>query len=585
MGDTTTVHDEIIRVDLDDAAALQKFQRLQQLADQFVQTALGGASPAGTFGAAAGGAMPIEATTSSAALAPPLAPPMPGGVAAPGAPGTTPSSGTVSSGSMTSPGATPGSGGGTGGGGGSGGGSGGSGGGGPTSSSAGGGNWSTASSGNSFAMTQGLRSFGHVAENFAQSTTIGGDTRAGLGMLGSLGVMAGNVPGAVLSVGSSILSSIFDTDTPMNNARRRAALEKRYGQSQLSMTIGDRDPDDDFLGYIHQAAYRAAMSPDEAVTAFGAYTRAAGGTISNKDPGAFLDATLYGVDPSTFGMLDRNRILGGARGSDDVNARLAGVGQGGFDIWGGLNDWLSRISGQFDRLIERGMKVDMDASAAFFESMAAVGLTGRQAADLHENLGAATMGARDQVLAPFKGMAQNAMLAKAMMSSDNLPDMLRTLEGMTKSPTGELDAIRALFGDGELTGLGLLATSPSLGVDNALALAKGTPRGKRFKPEGQSRETVEWERVSAERNASDIIDRSLDFGDFKLANYYEEQQLNERVEQGRKVYRAAQYWSKKLTTFGKILEKAGFSIWSGAMGFATMFSGGADEPSVDREEP
>ena len=585
MGDTYVVHDEVIRVGFDDAAALAQLARLQALADavfskiQGPQGGGGGATPSGSAPASSG------TVPSGAAMPAPMSPASGGGGNA--ASGASPgNAGTTSSGNMPSPGSSGGGGGSGGGSGGQGGGGSGGGGGGSTGGSGGG---STGGSGggggfpgtmpSGYARQQGINAVGAAAAQMASGTTIGSDVRAGLGLVGALGAAAGSPAGAALAAGTHLLSAMFDSDTPMQFTRQKGSLMRSYGVGQIATDIGQKDPEEDFKAFLSDAVERAGMAPEEAVGAYNAYARRAGNV---KDDSKWLEATTYGVDSSTSGSLDSLRYLDGASGNAGTNARLAGAGQG-LGIYGGLGEFLQKLSGQFDRLIDRGMKVDLEGSAGFLEAMAEAGYSGRQASDTMRANGDARVGAKDQLLSPFQGLMQKAVLAKALQSTNNLPDALRMIEG-TSDEQG-MQYLRDLVGP-EIAGLGFSAGISSLGTDKAMQLGRGPlGKGRRRKPIAQEDATLFLARETAGKESRDITDRSFTNSTFQFGLAYEEAGLSEKVEQGRKVVTAAFFYGQKIAKFGQNLQKAlpwlnaAVEELQGLVG-----SGGAVQPGADRDD-
>lgn len=329
--------------------------------------------------------------------------------------------------------------------------------------------------------------------------------------------------------------------------------------------------------YLQSASDIAGMDRDAAVSAAGSYTRSAGGRMLEDQSERMLRLGLSGVDPSTMGSIDRARILGGASGRSDSTERLAGVGQQGFGIYGGLNEFLQKLSGQFDRLIDRGMKVDIEGSARFLEAMADAGFSGRQASDTSAAVGNAGIGAKDQLLAPFQGLMQKAILAKALQSTDSIPDALRFIEG--RSEEDGLQDLRDLVGPGEIAGLGFSAGIGSLGTDKAMQLGRGPlAAGKRRTAATQDDHSLFFARRTSGRRVRDVTQRAFRRSEFDLANEYEESQIGDRVNNGRKVINA---WQRGMAGIAEDMGNVFLNFANDLMNGA----GGAPTPGADRDEP
>lgn len=505
---TTTVHDETIRVGLDDALAHQKLDALQAKVDR-LSASLGSLSIGQGVGGASGtvpsgSAMPSSSIPSGAIVGPGSGPGVGGG-----SPPTTVSSGAVVASSPGSPGSAQtqqGQGGAQG----------------PQAAQSSG---ATTQSGKmslftsdevkGFAIenqdaddpTEKLKSDAErkreeqqKSDSWARLATIAGSSIAS-GSLGgaSSGVTSlmayqlGGPAGAAVAAAGAILGSGLSAQSAAN--QQRSALERELGFVRLS-GIGDvdqiskdksaisnsvlprvwdeqsktwkeLDPNDATPSDIDPIATMLARARDfgiktgEAAQMARAYTNAAGGLVVGESD--FLFASTAGIDPSTMGAFDRARFLGGAGGSERSALSIAGTAQNGFGIQGGLNEWLRGIASQIDRLIERGMRVNIDDVGGLLSKMASTpslaGL-GMQAPGVVGALGDVGAGVRQKLLQPFAGLMGTAATISILSKSNDYFDAIRNAESF-----GPEDAIRAnmeMWGKGDLSEASIAASIPML---------------------------------------------------------------------------------------------------------------------------
>lgn len=513
---TYTIHEEVVRVGFDDAAALAQLARLQALADAVFSKLQGpggggggGAAPSGSGGTTPSGNLPSPPPPGGTSPSGPSGGGGAGGGGGSGG-GTTPSGGMPNPGSPPSPGKSiwtdeqledekrkareaereeP-------------------------TKPSGWGNIDRLVNPAIRGTAQAIAS-GRMADIASAATSVLGST---------IGTAVGGPGGAIAGTAISALGTISGLGTLDENTRARSLLERNFGQAQLAgfgndsiqsrtvegqkmfgvqltPTITSRvavSGMDEFLRH----ASDIGMEPDSAVAAANAYTRSAGGRVDSN--GRIIDASLAGIDASTVGSIDQSRLLGGAAGNADSAMRLAGVGQQGFGIFGGLNDFLQKLSGQFDRLIDHGMKVDLEGSAAFLGKMAEAGYTGRQGLGAMAASSNAAVGAKDQLLAPFKGLMQKSVLLDAVRSGGGLEDWIRYAENASANPQGGIDSVRNNFG--ELGGFAFAADIDSLGIDGGQRLNRnGLGAGRDYgMPQGQSRESLRRQALVAGRNERNV---------------------------------------------------------------------------------
>lgn len=303
-------------------------------------------------------------------------------------------------------------------------------------------------SGNAAAMVGGLMghaggAVGDVVQALAPRDKDGNLTGAGR-FVSRLGGAVGTVTSVVGSAFAGGFSNLTDwTD-------QRSLLERDFGYSQLAGVgavgpmgfFGRRDPLNEML--LRSAGF--GIMPDEAVQQARSYADASGGRV--RGAADFARLSRAGIDPSTTGHFDRSAFAMGAFGRDPMSVeRFAGIGQGGFGLQGELSAFLRGLASQFDRLISRGMRVDMRDMESFLARMAGVpGLSalGARAPEVAGGLANMAGSARDQLLAPFQQLGQQAALMDAISQSGNIFDAIERLESM--GPEGVRRANRNLWG-------------------------------------------------------------------------------------------------------------------------------------------
>lgn len=609
------VHDEVIRVGFDDRAALSQLDALTKAAERLRAVlggvAAGGGGPPVGFGAPAG-SMPGATMPSSGSIpggggggqgmsptgtpsAPSGAPmPMPSGASA-GVPSPAAPSGTTQTPPMSAPMPTPSSATVPGGGGG------------PTPSGnaweagmlaartarnrawTAGENVDVPWAGKAGAQPSGMSAFAQNATASAMIQQLGqGMLTGGVGgisrsLFAGMGLMGGPLGGAV----ASIASSIFDFEGIDRNTARRSQMERQFGFSQLggfgrdySIPMLQAFADENapggvafgqtmggyrgsgFESFLRQAS-GAGIGPDEAMAMASGYTGAVGGLgrrgAGMMSPNQLIQASLSGIGAGALGGVDQLRTLGGASGTVNTTMAIAGVAQQGFGVQGGLDRWLGNFTSQMDRLIQRGIKVDLDSVSGLMGRMASdpvLSGLGMRAPTVIGDLAQSPRNARDRMMSGFRGIMDNVSLAAAAEGANDFMGLMRNLEGQERDPSKVLRASQR-FLDGDARTLALAATMSSLGVDESASLGRMNLGGEapRFGLNQASRGSRVRAGILAEREARDVVDRVYTPGTQKAASDIAEAQDNFRIQQARRMTNTIDTLDKALNNLGRSIRR------------------------------
>jgi len=475
MGDSRTIHEEVIKIDFDSEQAKARLAELQRAGEALLKL-MGGPMPmfsgGGVGGASGGGSTVSTVTTTMQAQATQAATAATGGGVGGGG---APASATVSSGAIVPPE-------------------------GATSATA-----PTGGSGSPRPMPAppsqppiptprppdpwgNFDAWGNRLVKLPFQGAQGGNAGLASGFGGLASYALGGPAGvAAAALGALTASSIG----AMNEANaKRAAIESEWGYAGLSGMLGgwagQTNPNTIGEGLSNKTInqvldYGASLGfgPDKITGGVREYLASAGGSFG---PGMrmdrasnWIDMMAAGLSPGTMGGVDSLVMTKGAEGDRLSGARLAGAGSYGFGLTGGLDGWMQSLTGQVDRLLDRGIKVSLTDTAALLEGMAAdpaLRHLGSKAPSVVGALGGVAADARQTLLAPFQQLAHHAVLADALSQAGGNPfDAIRILEDPDKmGQKGVRRAISGLLGTGDIGKAAMANVTRNLGLDESGAL-------------------------------------------------------------------------------------------------------------------
>jgi len=211
---------------------------------------------------------------------------------------------------------------------------------------------------------------------------------------------------------------------------------------------------------------------------------------SSGTPGALRGHSLARLSRSSLSVGAMGSYAGlraaGAGGSGGNMTKMVRIAQQA-GLYGSKGDqYLQIVAQATSRMADRGMTLDLDATERFLARYTSAPLKhgpgasskshGLAAARLAGGIAGAAGSARDQLMAPFQGMAQAAFLAKAMQGGGGFLDIADRLGGMANPSNGSA-VLREMFGtrlSADVLG-GLGATS---------ALARDVARNRPLNPTG-----------------------------------------------------------------------------------------------------
>jgi len=323
------------------------------------------------------------------------------------------------------------------------------------------------------------------------------------GIMGAISDIGIPIFGAMLGGGAALLGGGF---------AMRARLAEERGRIQLQQhqaALYGRGFGIDYLAAAGQMGYdpmEAGQLRLEFLRQAGFRGVSLGGTTNYSPGGGGIGAAMAtAMGERSAGAMALPNFLRAHRAGVSIGAMAgyAGLGAPGVaDQFGGGNfmrairiafaeglrgarvdQFLQVIASGVDQMATQGMSVNVSDVEIFTRrtALAAKGAgesAGLRAPRFAMNLMQGAAGARQQLLAPFAGLAQNAALAMALQQPGGIAGAADYL-GQNMGPTAMLRAMRAIFGP-ELTAL--YARTAGLGPGTAEAVARGLPTYKAAGP-------------------------------------------------------------------------------------------------------
>lgn len=305
-------------------------------------------------------------------------------------------------------------------------------------------------------------------------------TRLG-GMAGgaALGLAIGGPAGLAAGGALSAIADLFAQGQEKEAAEKAAALNAAGSSIAFRMGYVNRLADfrkqNSLLGVLGGGTSLGAgaglgMMPEETVATMLSFGQSAGflGSFRGQD---VLGMSRSGVGVGAAGAF-RGLAAAGAGGVGQVNpADYIGLARYSGLVGGKAEEYLGAIASATRGLAEKGLTLDVGATEQFLRRLSYSRASGLEQTRAVAGLTGALGGARQEFIAPYARVAQDAMMIEAMRmgGGDDLATM-RAFETLSRDPESQRQAVVGATGGGHMATLGFLGMG-GIGVDMASDLA------------------------------------------------------------------------------------------------------------------